>query len=151
MLRITIIETPCERKWVLQGRLIGPWAEELRTSWEKAHCGSNGQSCVVDLSDVTFIDGGGEKVLAKMMKQGAHFIVSGVYARHVLENLQLRRRGRSLKTFFLFVFCFLYLANLPGIARSAIDTGLTERNNKYEAPRPHVPADGRKGNEAVRV
>jgi hypothetical protein len=141
VLRITIIETPCERKWVLQGRLIGPWAAELRTSWKQAHCGHNGQSCVVDLSDVTFIDGGGEKVLAKMMKEGAHFIVSGVYARHVVENLEHGRKGRSLKTFFLLVFCFLYLANLPGIATSAIDTGLNERNNKHEAARALVPAE----------
>ncbi len=88
MLRITVLDTPSEQKWVLQGRLIGPWATELRTNWEKTHAECNGRSCTVDLSQVTFIDTNGEKVLRKMMRQGAHFVVSGLYATHVVQNLE---------------------------------------------------------------
>ena len=89
-MRITIIDTAAEQKWVLQGRLIGPWAAELRSSWKKSHPECNGRECVVDLSDVTFIDGRGESVLERMMKQGAHFIVRGLYATHVIANLETR-------------------------------------------------------------
>jgi anti-anti-sigma regulatory factor len=87
MLRITILETPSEQKWVLQGRLIGPWAAELKSNWDKTH-EENGRSCVVDVSQVTFIDTSGEKVLRKMMRQGAHFVGCGLYATQVVENLK---------------------------------------------------------------
>jgi len=92
VLRITIVETPSEQKWVLQGRLIGPWAAELRSNWEKTHGESRGRSCTVDLTQVTFIDTNGEKVLRKMMRQGAHFLVSGLYATHVVENLEAEQK-----------------------------------------------------------
>ena len=98
MLRITIVDTPGEQKWILQGRLIGPWAAELKSNWKRAHGeANNGRSCVVDMSEVTFIDTNGERVLTKMMNDGAHFIVSGLYATHVIDNLEARRRSRNGK------------------------------------------------------
>lgn len=97
MLRITIVDTPSEQKWILQGRLIGPWADELRSNWKRTHGECNGRSCVVDVSEVTFIDMDGEKVLTKIMREGAHFVVSGLYARHVIENLEARYKGRNGK------------------------------------------------------
>ena len=93
MLRITILETPSEQKWVLQGRLIGPWAAELKASW-KGRENANGRARVVDLREVTFIDASGEKVLMTMMQGGAQFIVGGVYATHVIENLWARCKNR---------------------------------------------------------
>jgi anti-anti-sigma regulatory factor len=97
MLRITIVDTPSEQKWILHGRLMGPWAAELRSNWKRAHGENQGRSCVVDLSQVTFIDTNGEKVLTKMMQEGAHFVVSGLYATHVIENLEARCKTRSGK------------------------------------------------------
>jgi hypothetical protein len=94
VLRITILETPSEQKWVLQGRLIGPWASELKASW-KGHDGANGRARVVDLREVTFIDASGEKVLMRMMQDDAQFIVGGVYATHVIENLWARCKNRA--------------------------------------------------------
>ena len=92
-MRITILETPSEERWVLQGRLIGPWASELKASW-KGHDDANGRARVVDLREVTFIDASGEKVLMRMMQDDAQFIAGGVYATHVIENLQARCRNR---------------------------------------------------------
>jgi hypothetical protein len=94
VLRITIVESPSERKWILQGRLIGPWAAELKSSWKRGHLDAHGRSCVVDLREVTFIDATGEKVLTKMMQDKAQFIVGGVYATHVIENLWARCKNR---------------------------------------------------------
>ena len=94
MLRITILETPSEQKWVLQGRLIGPWASELKASW-KGHDDANGRARIVDLREVTFIDASGEKVLMRMMQDNAQFIVGGVYATHVVENLWARCKSRT--------------------------------------------------------
>jgi RND family efflux transporter MFP subunit len=94
MLRITIKNNPTEQTWILQGRLTKPWTTELKCSWKKAHAEYQGRKCIVDLSEVTFIDGNGEKMLARMINEGAEFVVRGLYARHILEKLKsnLKRR-----------------------------------------------------------
>jgi hypothetical protein len=37
MLKITIIEVATDSRWIVQGRLVGPWINELRTAWKRAH------------------------------------------------------------------------------------------------------------------
>lgn len=98
MLRITIIDEPAEQRWNLQGRLSGPWVAQLKSNWEKAHGQGELRKCVVDLSCVTFVDLEGERVLATMMKDGAEFIATGVYTKHVLEILG-KRRQRWIRKF----------------------------------------------------
>jgi hypothetical protein len=94
VLRITINETSTEQRWILQGRLVGPWVDELRTSWKKAHFDYRGRTCVVDLSDVTFIDKAGERLLRAISKKGAHLVANGVYTKYVLEKVQsTHKRG----------------------------------------------------------
>jgi hypothetical protein len=55
MLKITITETTAKRRWIVQGRLVGPWVSELRTTWKKAHRSQDQRAFIVDLNDVTFI------------------------------------------------------------------------------------------------
>jgi len=43
---------------------------------------------VVDLSDVTFIDRGGEKLLSEMRSEGAAFVTAGIETKDLLENLE---------------------------------------------------------------
>ena len=86
MLKITVTETQTEKRWILQGRLIGPWVRELRSCWKKTHRAQNTQRCVIDLNDVTFIDKSGERLLRAMSKKGAEFLASGMYTKHVLEK-----------------------------------------------------------------
>jgi len=45
---------------------------------------------VVDLSDVTFIDENGERLLSEMRGAGVEFVASGVETKHLLENLKGR-------------------------------------------------------------
>ena len=106
MLKITINETPRERRWILQGRLVGPWVGELRTSWKESGCTDGGRSCVVDLNDVSFIDKDGERLLRTMSKQGAQLVADGMYIKHVLE--QLKTNGmRGLITLMVCLFAGL--------------------------------------------
>ena len=88
VLKITMTETPAERTWVVQGRLVGPWVSELRTTWKRAHGGQDNRMCIVDLTDVTFIDKGGERLLRALAKKGAQFVATGVYIQHVLEQVK---------------------------------------------------------------
>jgi anti-anti-sigma regulatory factor len=98
VLRTTILEESIEQRWTLQGRLSGPWVAHLRSNWEKSHCKSGARKCVVDVSGVTFVDLEGERVLAAMMNDGAEFIASGVYTKHLLEMLE-RRSQRWIRKF----------------------------------------------------
>jgi anti-anti-sigma regulatory factor len=97
VLRITIIDEPTEQLWNLQGRLSGPWVAQLKSNWEKSHGQNGNRKCVVDMSGVTFVDLDGERVLAAMIKDGAQFIATGVYTKHVLEMLEKRRQRRIRK------------------------------------------------------
>jgi len=86
VLKITINETPTEKRWILQGRLVGPWVTELRTCWKKTHRDQGQRTCIVDLNEVTFIDTRGERLLRTMAKAGAQFIASGIYIKHFLQQ-----------------------------------------------------------------
>ena len=88
MLKITITESPMEIRWILQGRLFGPWVGELRTNWKTVSRTRNGRACLVDLNDVTFIDRNGENLLRAMSRQGAQFMAKGLYIKNVLESLK---------------------------------------------------------------
>ena len=92
MLKITNTGTATEDKWVLYGQLSGPWVAELKSNWEKTRLESDGRRCVVDLTDVTFIDERGESLLRAMRSQGAEFVARGVDTRQMLAELKSKKR-----------------------------------------------------------
>jgi anti-anti-sigma regulatory factor len=91
MLKITITNTATEERWTLHGRLVAPWVDELKASWKREHRAAQGRRCLVNLEEVTFIDKSGERMLRSMSNQGAQFVASDVYIKHVLDHL----RGKS--------------------------------------------------------
>jgi anti-anti-sigma regulatory factor len=92
MLKITNTGTATEERWILYGQLSGPWVAELESNWEKRRFESPGRRCVVDLTDVTFIDERGESVLRAMRSQGAEFVACGVDTKQVLADLKSKRK-----------------------------------------------------------
>jgi ABC-type transporter Mla MlaB component len=92
MLRITITENALEQTWVLQGRLTKRSVAELVASWKAQ---PTGRCRIVDLNEVTSIDKSGEGVLLMMVEDGARFVASGVYTRHLLEQLQARQTSEK--------------------------------------------------------
>jgi anti-anti-sigma regulatory factor len=88
MLKITISNTPTEERWTVQGRLVAPWVNELKASWQKSHGTAMEKKCIVNLDEVTFIDKCGERVLRYMARKGAQFVARDVYVRHVLDRLR---------------------------------------------------------------
>jgi anti-anti-sigma regulatory factor len=89
MLRTMITETPFEQTWVLQGKLTGQWAIELKRQWLETRNARRGRKCVVDLEDVISVDGEGEKVLKQIISEDVRVIVSRAYMKHVVESLKL--------------------------------------------------------------
>jgi hypothetical protein len=95
VLKITINGLPDEQRWSLQGWLVDQWADELRSTWRKRRPAGDTRRCVVELTEGTSIDRNGEAVLAEMMSQGAEFIASDVYTKHLLRNIRSQlKRGR---------------------------------------------------------
>jgi anti-anti-sigma regulatory factor len=88
MLKITIANTATEERWTLHGRLVAPWVNELKASWNREHRKAQGRKCIVNLDEVTFIDKTGERMLRSMSNQGAQFIASDVYIKHVLDRFR---------------------------------------------------------------
>ena len=70
----------------LEGRLVGPYAEDARITLARHQVPA---SILVDLSEVTFVDPFGEKVLLWLGRLGAKFVAVNVYTHSICERLQL--------------------------------------------------------------
>ena len=90
MFRISIIDTPAQRKLVVEGRLSAPWVDELRTTWRNASRDLEGRKLVIDLSSLTVLSREGEDAIFDLIKQGAKFSCAGILTRHVLKELARR-------------------------------------------------------------
>ncbi len=80
MLRITIHNEPATTRFVIEGRLAGPWVEELEKCWQTALStkpGDPGQAIQVHLADVIFVDDRGKELLAAMHRQGVSLVANG--------------------------------------------------------------------------
>jgi hypothetical protein len=90
MFRISIIDTPAQRKLVVEGKLSDPWLNELRTTWRNASHELQGRRLVIDLNSLTSISREGEDAIFDLMKEGAKFSCAGILTRHVLKRLARR-------------------------------------------------------------
>lgn len=95
MLKISIIDSPTQRRLILEGRLIAPWVEELRTTWTIAKAEFDGRELVIDMGNVMFVSPEAENTLLQMMNEGARFRCSGVLTKHVLQQLKRRNKKNS--------------------------------------------------------
>ena len=95
MLKISILEERKQRRLVVEGRLVAPWSDELKTASETAGSGLNGRELVIDLKNLTTISEEGESLLLELMQQGVRFRGCGVFTNEILKQLArtLRRNG----------------------------------------------------------
>ena len=90
MLKISFIEDHTRYRLVLEGKLIAPWAAELRTACEKARADLDGRELVIDMKHLTVISQEGENVLFELMNEGVKFRCQGVFAKQVVKQLAHR-------------------------------------------------------------
>ena len=74
----------------LEGKLAGPWVDELEQCWQRAV--SDGRRVCVVMKTVTFIDAAGRKLLTAMHRQGAELVAHGCMTKAIVEEIQ---RGRE--------------------------------------------------------
>ena len=95
MLRISVIDSRTERRLVLEGKLVGPWVAELRNASKATREEIADRALVVDVKNVCVISEEGEDALFELMSEGAMFRCSGVFTKHVIQQLKGRSKRNS--------------------------------------------------------
>ena len=97
MLKISLVDNAMQRRVIVEGKLIAPWAAELRSACEKARAGLGDRELVVEIKHVTTISQEGENVILELINGGIRFRCQGVFTKHVVKELT-RRASRNLGT-----------------------------------------------------
>jgi len=74
----------------VEGKLAGPWVNELEKTWQSITAEDRGREVVADLSDVTFIDAQGWDLLERMMEGGAELEAHELLPRYVIGEIKSR-------------------------------------------------------------
>ena len=85
MLKITTQTNPTGTIFDLEGKLAGPWVEELENCWREAS--SSHQSVKIMLCAVTFIDDRGRKLLFEMYCEGAELVAEGCMNKAIVAEI----------------------------------------------------------------
>jgi hypothetical protein len=59
MLKISLVDGQRQRRLIVEGTLVAPWASELTTACERAKADLDGRELIVDLRSVTGISSEG--------------------------------------------------------------------------------------------
>ena len=95
MLRIYIHDEVPVTSFVLEGKLIGPWVEELEKGWKSALAANPSRMMLVDLADVSFIDSEGRALLARMRQKGVRLLSTGVLINAIVAEIDAEERKNS--------------------------------------------------------
>ena len=85
MLRVTIEKKQEQAAVKLEGKLAGPWVDELEREWSSISNDHPGNNIGVDIRGLMFIDAGGRKLLKRMCAEGAKFTAKGLVKETVEE------------------------------------------------------------------
>ena len=89
MLRISVKNDQPHKQLLLEveGRLAGPWVEELERSWKAERQRVPSAEIVVRLSNVTYIDDAGKELLSKIFGAGAKLEGGGCMVRAIIARI----------------------------------------------------------------
>jgi ABC-type transporter Mla MlaB component len=87
MLKITFENDSRPATIKLEGKLSGPWVSELARAWDKFIGDKPGRTFTVDLSEVTFIDSEGRKLLSSMVDRGAELRAAHLMTKYIVEQI----------------------------------------------------------------
>jgi anti-anti-sigma regulatory factor len=86
---LRIIEQGDDRslRFQLAGKLVKDWAPELERCWQQAISGRRFEAVRVDLTEVTFVDETGKRLLAAMARVGVELIAADVLMKALVEQI----------------------------------------------------------------
>jgi anti-anti-sigma regulatory factor len=98
MLKITTLIHAESTTFKLEGRLAGPWVQELERCWDSVVGTMTTHPLIVDLSAVTYVDSDGKDLLKKIHRQGTRLVASGCLTNCIVnEIVHVPRRGERAK------------------------------------------------------
>ena len=86
MLRITSRIDPSGIILDLEGKLAGPWVQEVENCWRQIDI--QNRRLRVNLRAVTFVDAAGAKLLDSMYRKGAELEAGGCMTRAIVAEIQ---------------------------------------------------------------
>lgn len=98
MLKITTLLNAKSTVLRLEGRLAGPWVQELERCWDSTVGTPIDHPLSLDLSAVTYVDSDGKDLLKKIHGQGAKLVASGCLTSCIVnEIVHVARKGERAK------------------------------------------------------
>ena len=95
MLRISLEHDPGTLSLILEGRLVGPWVDELRRI--SAEHISRSEQLIIDLNGLTAMDARGQGLLDELRQEGATLRCSDVMNQYLVEQMA-RPAGKTQET-----------------------------------------------------
>lgn len=92
MLRISVDQDQVSACFLLEGRLVGPWVDEVRRVWQQTAEGPGHLQLVVDLQGVTAMDTRGQRLLEELLQHGAALRCSDVMNQYLVEQMGVSGR-----------------------------------------------------------
>src|SRR5215469_4742546 len=83
MLKISVIDSARQRRLVVEGKLIAPWAVVLKSACERAKVDLGTRELAIELKHVTAISSDGENVILELINEGITIRSHGVFTKHV--------------------------------------------------------------------
>jgi hypothetical protein len=88
MLRITSEQIGNGIRLKLEGRLGGPWVNELERAWRRAAASVAPADIAIDISEISFADAEGRELLERICRQGASLEGSGCMCADLAERIK---------------------------------------------------------------
>jgi len=88
MFRITVTRNANATALRLEGRLTGPWVDELERAWRDVAADPATARTCVDITDVTLVSEDGKRLLESMCAQGARLKGSSCATRHLVDEIE---------------------------------------------------------------
>ena len=79
----------------MEGKLLAPWAAELRSACEKARADLRGRELIIEMKHITAISRESENLILELINEGIKFRCDGVFTKHVVKELT-RRASRNV-------------------------------------------------------
>ena len=98
MLRIYVHDEMPVASLVVEGKLVGPWVEELDKCWESVVASHPRRSMLVDLAHVTFIDSEGRALLTRMRRKGVKLLSPSVLINSIVADIEAQQASNRGST-----------------------------------------------------
>jgi hypothetical protein len=95
MLKISLMDSSSQRRVIVEGKLIAPWAAELRNACQQASADLRGRELIVEMKHITTISREGENVILDVINSGIKVLGNGMFTEYVVKELT-RRASRNL-------------------------------------------------------